>query len=544
MTIHEYYKKSPRRVIAFFEEDPPKEAIDRLKGYECLRVKESEIVDPVHLAKFAAVIFQQRSHQPRKITHNLIQFAETLLWHDCRVFVEIAHSSGADPNALFLMREYAVEALQEKKLPAVGLMTKEEAGSPLGSTANARILSPAVRIFDQSSGWGVVDEDLYNYPPESPPYLALEVNVDDEGDAQNEMPIEKLLLIQRAFHDCIKVKLFKNSDGRSGVESYHAYATHRDKLVGNAPPYEYFVKVGDRKHVSDEYLAYREIAFEHIPFHLGPRLQLARCNLGTKQGIIVCDYVGGSEKLLDVARNGRAVPVIANLFNTTLRVWQGSPKKVDKMLQDYFRSRMKIQIPPDRRPLIQSYGTLKEPTELSNLIDTMPSKPVFVGKIHGDLHALNVLVRNGDAIVIDFEKFEEDLPLLIDLAYLEAGLFVDGFVDDRRTGVDLFNSIKCLYEVDALIDPHIDLCDPSDSSAWFFDCVKQIRMQARNVELKRGQYALTLAVELAKKGCKKIDSDDATPDAEQKLTREDTRALAYVLAERILVRLQHDYCKK
>ena len=63
----------------------------------------------------------------------------------------------------------------------------------------------------------------------------------------------------------------------------------------------------------------------------------------------------------------------------------------------------------------------------------MSLKPVRVGVVHGDLHALNVLVRGGDAIVIDFEKLEIQLPLLLDLASLEAGLFVDGFIGDRRT---------------------------------------------------------------------------------------------------------------
>ena len=85
-------------------------------------------------------------------------------------------------------------------------------------------------------------------------------------------------------------------------------------LVNSAPPYQYFVKIGDRNQISKEYLAYRDIALEHIPFHLGPSLRLDRCALGAQQGIIVSDYVSGSEKLRDCARDGRAVPVIANLF--------------------------------------------------------------------------------------------------------------------------------------------------------------------------------------------------------------------------------------
>ena len=34
-----------------------------------------------------------------------------------------------------------------------------------------------------------------------------------------------------------------------------------------------------------------------------------------------------------------------------------------------------------------------------------------------------------------------------------------------------------------LVEYHSFSCDPSDGSAWFFECVKQIRMQARQIEL-------------------------------------------------------------
>ena len=163
----------------------------------------------------------------------------------------------------------------------------------------------------------------------------------------------------------------------------------------------------------------------------------------------------------------------------------------------------------------------------------------MVGVIHGDLHALNVLVRGGDAIVIDFEKVDNDLPLLIDLASLEAGLFVEGFVDDTRTGEDILNSVGSLYEGDALVDFDFIPCDPSSRSAWFFDCVRQIRMQARQIELANGQYALTVAVELAKKACNETVFNCQTEIESQKLTREELRATAYILSEGILVKLSN-----
>ena len=535
MAIYDYYEKATRRKIVFYEEDPPEEAIAYLRGYEFCRFNENALMDPTKLADVAAVVFRQRELNPTRIAHDLEQFAETLLWHDCRVFVEIAPPP-KNTKALFMMRTFVVQAIKEKKLPVSGL-NLDEAQSLFGPAASAQILSPVIRIIDGHEVWSRVAEDLQNYPPGVPPDLALEIEVDNKRNALNEICCEQKILIRRAFHDCWKVKLVSNSDGRSGVGTYHAYATRRNDLVSSAPPYEYFVKIGNRKQISCEYLAYRDTALEHIPFHLGPRLRLDRCALGTQQGIIVSDYVSGSENLRDCARDGRAVPVIASLFNSTLRAWQDGSKIVQKPLQDYLKDRMPNEIPERRRSLIESYATLKKPTELLTLFETMTSKPVRVGVVHGDLHALNVLVRDGDAIVIDFEKVKQDVPLLLDLASLEAGLFVDGFVGDQRIDTDILNSIECLYEVDALVGPHINPCDPSDGSAWFFDCVRQIRMQARQIELASGQYALTVAVELAKKSCKEKDFDSSKEPSGQGLTGEEVRALAYVLAERVLAKL-------
>ena len=539
MAIYEYFKRKPRRIIAFYGEDPPQTAIDYLREYECRRVNESEIINPTILAQVAAVIFRQRRSQPNRIAHDLKRFAKTLLWHDCRVFVEIAPTQmGLD--SLISMREFVVKAIADNKLPAAVLM-KEEAKLQLGSAAEMQILSPVVRIIDQIEGWGLVAEDLRNFPPVVSPFSELDIEVDNGENALKNISEEGRILIQRAFHDCSKVKLASNFEGRSGVGTYRVYATYKHEYLNNPPPYKYFAKLGDRKQISKEYLAYRDTALEHIPFHLGPRLRLDRCELGAQQGIIVSDYVSGSENLLDCARNGLGAPVIASLFNTTLRVWQDSSKVADKSLQDYLKDRMPNLIPEHRRSLIEHYGILKEPTELQALLDTMPSKPVQIGVVHGDLHALNVLVRNGDAIVIDFEKMHDDLPLLLDLASLEAGLFVDGFVSDRRNGADLLKSIECLYEVDALVKLRFDPCHPGDGSAWFFDCVRQIRMQARQVELKRRQYALTLGIEFAKKACKNFKLNSSTNPAEPALTGEDIRALAYVLAARILDKLSRGH---
>ena len=57
---------------------------------------------------------------------------------------------------------------------------------------------------------------------------------------------------------------------------------------------------------------------------------------------------------------------------------------------------------------------------------------VLIAPAHGDMHATNVLVRHGDAILIDFEKLEQHYPLTYDPASLEGGLLVEGFIEDLK----------------------------------------------------------------------------------------------------------------
>jgi hypothetical protein len=131
------------------------------------------------------------------------------------------------------------------------------------------------------------------------------------------------------------------------------------------------------------------------------------------------------------------------------------------------------------------------------------------------------------------------MPLLYDAASLEGGLFIDGFINDRRDGSELLASLDSLYTASAFTRGD-HFCLPHEGSAWFTDSVRQIRMQAMQMELAPKQYGLVLAAVLLKKACNPNDFRDLERDGvlnATPLTREAVRALAYVLAERILVAL-------
>ncbi len=540
MVIHEItIKPLPRWKVGYFEEKPPKDAINGLKEYEVCRLNSSNIERVEELSSVAAVIFLQNPDKPSKITHQLEQHAKMLLCHDCRIFVVTARSG----KKTAVNRKIIVNSIMHNNLPSHGL-GKDEQESQIDALEYDKNLTPTVQIIDDDSEhWIHVAKDLQKIPVGQPPYLDLNLELVNENHKGNTLSSEQLVLVQRAFHDCSSVKLLSHPEGRSGVYTYRAYAVRRITAenihVSTPQPYQYFVKIGDRKQISKEFLAYRDISLEHIPFHLGPRLRLDRCELGAEQGIIVCDYVSDSEKLLDCARDGRAVPVIASLYNNTIRAWLDGSSESQKSLQDYLRDRMPESIPEQRRILINQIESLKCPTELKRLFEIIPSTPVLTGVVHGDLHSLNVLVRGIDAILIDFEKVENNKPLLLDLASLEAGLFVDGFVNEHRSRKVVLESIEPLYELNSIVHHKKIENDLSDESAWFFDCIRQIRMQAREIEKTKGQYALTLSVELAKKACKE-NLNIQNESNGKTLTVDDVRSLAYILSQRVLTNLSED----
>lgn len=551
MPIQEFSTVRPRSRIGLVDEEPTSDIRAALPGYEVYRCDVAAAAEPGRLATTAAVVFRQSRQRPRQIARQLERLAPTVLGHGCLVFVQpLSLELGASTQNF---RQLIVQAIAELRLPVYGLTGQELAQLGVwAGGANQKVLTPLVHILEQADYWPGILNYLQLHPPGASPVPGPRIVVRNSRGVEQKLDIERTLLVQRAFWDSAEVRLEQLPNGLSGVDAYRAYVHQQVNQVGAAWPYRYFVKIGGRQKISTEYLRYREIALEHLPYHLGPRLRLERCELGHQSGIIVSDYVGGAEPLRDCARDGRASAVIANLFNVTFRPWHNGARRADVSLQEHLRGRLHGLVIPDfRQSLIDEYGARRGFAELADLLLAGDSQPVLTGVIHGDLHATNVLVRGGDAILIDFEKVCENAPLLRDLACLEGGLFVDGFVGDGRKPQEILTSIDPLYECEQLLNGYIDPCHPIDGSAWFFDCVIQIRMYARQLERAEGQYALMLASELMRKACNDHDFDkdgrpedgsrgnpEALPPGVGKQIRmEQTRAMAYVLAERILTRL-------
>ena len=534
MAISQFSAGPLRRRIAFSRTLPPETTrIFKERGYECYLLEAAKLEEPDEIATTDSVVLTQTLENPQDIRKDLQRLAH-VLDHGCCLYVRYVPSPSA--------QEIILKALNTFFLPPSGFATEDVKffDKSWFEGAHSPVFAPFVHILIANDDWHSLANLIASNPAGIPPNPELTIDISDASHQKVVLSEDQELLLRRAFWKCTSVKLLGKANGLSGVGTYEAFADITGNVVGSGWPYRYFVKLGSRLKIAREYEKYRMTALQNVPYHLGPRLRLDRCVLGRSQGVIVSDYVSGAEVLRDCARDGRGIPAISNLFNVTLLPWRRAAREEGRPLQETLLELLERKVPEHRQSLITTCGATKTLDELKSIFrSASPSQPVLTGVIHNDLHATNVLVRMNDAVIIDLESIQNSGPLLIDAASLEGGLFVDGFIKDRRCAADILLSLQSLYDLAAFErDDHH--CHPVDGSAWFIDSVRQIRMQARQMERQTYQYAWTLAYVLLRKAC---NTEDFREDAEvstldsRPLTRETCRALAYVVAERILIAL-------
>ncbi|SRR6266704_462592 len=498
-----------RRAIAWLSSQPPQEAEEVFKerDFRVLPCTDKELDSHGFVAGLAAVVFTQDALKLSKIERDLVKCGRRLLDYDCRIIVRPAPKQ----NLSIL-----TDVFSALRLPVAGLDESEakklEAWQPMGEGDPP---VPHIHFFSDKARWADVANFVMEHPPEAAPKVGLKI-----GGEAHVRPSHKILL-QRAFADCAAVDFaYMGEAGRSSVRVYRAHATVYGDGSWSLP---YFVKIGDRAKILKEYRNYIYEVDPEVPFHLGPQLALERCCLGAREGVIVGDYVEESESLVCCAREGRAAPAIACLFDRTLQGWHRHAQLERRALTTMLE--FPKDVPQSRIARAQALGATRSLVELRKLFERCPSTPVRTGRIHGDLHAANVRVRATDAVVIDFGATQAGFPLVYDAACLEASLLVEGFALDRRSTDIWLESIKPLFENVRLGEPEAQVA-PVNQSAWFYACVRQIRLYARRMENGQGQYAIALAVALLRKASK--DPRAAEPEASR-------RAAAYVLAERVLL---------
>lgn len=436
----------------------------------------------------------------------LAENGSALLDEDCRIYVRSPDPAYSEPMVAMMMK-----ALTE--LPSGHT---DAAYSTLTNEAH----QPRVQICANGTTWDEFAQLVALHQAGPSPSMDLQI-VGGILSASEEV------LVRRAFHDCSRVELVAMTDGLSGVSAYRAFATVQEGMLGPSP-YSYFVKVGNRGKIVTEAEKYRGNALAYVPFHLGPRLIERRCGLGAKSGILVGDLVSDCLTLRDCAKFA-GVSAIASLFNRTLKAWHDTSREESASLANLLAPRLenRTDVPEDRLQIAKDLGATRSYEVLRGVLQQRSrQEKVRLGAIHGDLHATNVMVRGFDAVLIDFERQENDQPLLFDPASLEGGLLVDGFCGDPRTVKEILASIRPLYTGDLLAWQAPS--EAATQSEWYYDCVRQIRLHARHLECAPGQYATALACTLLSKSA----NGDTRLAGERR--KHELRAAAYALADLIL----------
>jgi hypothetical protein len=522
MAIADFGSRRGRKSIAYVGAEPPQSFAQAvaLLGYQVRPLDEHAIKRSEQLADIDSVIISQRAERAYAIRGDLARIARQLLDHDCRLYVRIARVEQLGRGA----RAIVVDALRDLKLPAGPLQPVEAAQmDPHSRDREGLPFAPFIYVCDSGVPWEQIAQWIADNPAGRAPSLNLAIDAFNANGEPFAFGLEEETLIRRAFFDCREIHLKQMADGLSGVRAFRAFALPAQGLLGPWPTVQ-FVKIGVRHKIVKEFENYEGNAMLYVPYHLTPRLTLRRCGLATAMGILVGDFVEDAEPLRDCASGGRAGAAIANLFNKTLRSWHHQ-SRVDetRSLPELVVGRWPQGIPKHREARIRSLGATEDLNSLRARMMLYASGPVRVGVTHGDLHATNVLVRGADAILIDFERLCEGA-LLCDAAALEGGLLVEGFMKDARPTETWLNSIAKLYEPPILEKAVTH--DPRDPSAWFYACVRQVRLHARELECAPRQYEVALAVALISKACNPQFFGDS---------RDELRAAAYVLGEKLLL---------
>lgn len=552
MSIVEFSSGSARRKVGFLGDIPAAAVLKfEARRYECVALVETaggyifveqdktRSLDDEALWEFDCLVLLQ-DKDVDNLSEALKTFAPLLLPRDVRIY--ILSPFNTDSNRGVRLQSRIIKAINKHEIPNSGLREGRENFMKWDVGLNQPTYGPFAHVIymPPDDNWDLIIEIIRSNSASAAPKLPL--SIDAKKSDGKDLGEEEICLLQRAFYNCVSIKLVALKNGLSETDTYRGYIRLQNP-VGPSLPYVYFVKLGNRKNIATEYRKYELNVMDHVPYHLGPRLRRDRCALGHKLGVIVTDYVHTAEALRDCARDGRAGAAIGNLFSHTLRNWRDGAKPEDIDIGIHLKEIVKKDVPPHRIQTIESFDPTTKPKEINKLRSMLlrsKSMPTLMGVIHNDLHATNVLVRANDAIIIDFEKLEESGPLLHDVASLEAGLFADGFVGDKRTPSKLLRSIESLYTLDALNWKFPEF-NSSGRSAWFFECVRLVRMHAREMQIPNRQYALVLAAALLKKSCNEFNFDelDKVDKTANLITREKTRAMAYVLAEKIILCLSN-----
>lgn len=527
------FSDRPRTNVLWVGQDVPSEVesfLQRLKFFILDSSCIAKLKDDGFLRSVAAVVFVQDENNSETVASDLQWYVKKLLDYDCLVIVLAASKvSGTAVNNLAII----TDALYRLKIPSLWPTTADQFDSfdgdnePVRQSKYGAPKPPFVSVYRDSLSVDIIADLLVRYNQRPVPALDDPISFKITGTGEKDFKTDHRLMLRRSFHDCTEVHVSSLPGGKSGIPVYIAHAT---KSGGR--PLPFFVKVGSRNEIIREWLNYNELVRPFIPFHLAPHLVPERCALGAHTGIIVGDFIEDAESLAECARRGRAITPISSLFDRTLRGWHRKPERRSGNLYGVLGNLIldrKNNIEP-RYLNAKKLGAKFTLDELYTKLQQREPELQLWSHIHGDLHADNVHVRGGEAILIDFLAGKKEGLLLGDHAALEVSLAIRvprADIDNKFSNEEWERVVRPLYTLDTLLNlPSFP--DPTEPYSWLAACIRKIRLYALPMQIGKDQYAHILAYYLLRAAIK-----DPLPNVSA--DEDYRRTIAYCLAEDLIL---------
>jgi len=390
-------------------------------------------------------------------------------------------------------------------------------------------------VYLGEEDWAIA-ETLARYDP-GPPLGEPKI---DKSSLVEEIGLESEILLKRAFHDASRITVKRLAGGKTAKEAFCVFANLANAQYG-PQPMPFFVKLGSACKIDEEKLNYANVAEPFIPFHLRPSVVSARNVTNLNTAALVCNFVESAVSLRDSLRAGQGHGCIFSLFEITLHglrshTANGTEKTgvIEAFLDSKVRAREIEEKHPSRIQFLHEYGMTRKPTVIEHVLRRFAERiKTREGPYHGDLHFGNIMVRNRDAILIDFGSMGPFGPLYADPAVLEVSLV---FGTDNHDDPDSFHNWRAFvdYLFENPLSPPLSNGD-FPQFAWLHKAVRELRHVVACCGVGEWEAMIILAGCLLRYGrCAPLKLVDGQLD----LLAENRRAYALVVAYKICERLE------
>lgn len=328
---------------------------------------------------------------------------------------------------------------------------------------------------------------------------------------KNRKPLkaEDRVLLRRAFHDCSRIVLDEMTGGLSEARVFAAFMTIDRSNAGRWPQPD-FVKIDRVDKVEREHGKYRDYAERYIPF--GQRPNIHTMVKGHSRALLRGSFVDRSESLWDLVQRDMATSAITHLFDETLKGWHdqayGRPPTFGSVA--LAMEKAKVITPSRINPKYLDDDVAGSPvTPPDDLWSALLSleQNFRQAPCHGDLHAENVRIQDGRAILIDMASVEVG-PVTTDIAALETWI---AFSAPNGTNMDVWEDAAWQDHVDCLYRPEFFVSapeppEPTHPLRWMTNAVRQLRQRGLTAQFEPGEYQSAIAVQLLRR-CQWADGE-------------------------------------